>query len=180
MPVLRPLGPGVPYSTTLSAVASKVDGTVSPSCFCGGPRSFGHANAALEIDRELEFGDLIEGESLQGFRRAGWRQRLRGESRTGGSYGRGQGFRRSSATAIANVLFNSRTSGDNRLAPAQVDQNAHRSGRPCATGRKEKARDRPGSKNHLFLLLGSTSFFLWRSAILRTKLARLCCMLVAK
>jgi len=28
-----------------------VDGTVSPSCFCG-----------LEVDRELEFGDLIEGD----------------------------------------------------------------------------------------------------------------------
>jgi hypothetical protein len=27
-----------------------------------GPRSFGHANAALEVDRELEFGDLIEGD----------------------------------------------------------------------------------------------------------------------
>jgi hypothetical protein len=50
VPVLRPLEP-VPYSTTLSAVASKVDGTVSPSCFCG-----------LEVDRELEFGDLIEGD----------------------------------------------------------------------------------------------------------------------
>ena len=60
--MLRPLEPGIPYSTTLSAVASKVDGTVSPSCFCGGPRSFGHANAALEVDRELEFGDLIEGD----------------------------------------------------------------------------------------------------------------------
>ena len=32
-------------------MASKVDGTVSPSCFCG-----------LEVDRELEFGDLIEGD----------------------------------------------------------------------------------------------------------------------
>ena len=51
VPVLRPLEPGVPYSTTLSAVASKVDGTVSPSCFCG-----------LEVDRELEFGDLVEGD----------------------------------------------------------------------------------------------------------------------
>ena len=51
VPVLRPLEPGVPYSTTLSAVASKVDGTVIPSCFCG-----------LEVDRELEFGDLIEGD----------------------------------------------------------------------------------------------------------------------
>ena len=48
--MLRPLT-GVPYSTTLSAVASNVDGTVSPSCFCG-----------LEVDRELEFGDLIEGD----------------------------------------------------------------------------------------------------------------------
>jgi hypothetical protein len=48
--VLRPLTE-VPYSTTLSAVASKLDGTVSPSCFCG-----------LEVDRELEFGDLIEGD----------------------------------------------------------------------------------------------------------------------
>jgi hypothetical protein len=51
VPVLRTLEPGVPYSTTLSAVASKVDGTVSPSCFCG-----------LEVDRELEFGDLVEGD----------------------------------------------------------------------------------------------------------------------
>ena len=40
--MLRPLEPEVPYSTTLSAVASKV---------CG-----------LEVDRELEFGDLIEGD----------------------------------------------------------------------------------------------------------------------
>jgi hypothetical protein len=43
--------PGVPYCTALSAAASEVDGTVSPSCFCG-----------LEVDREREFGDLIEGD----------------------------------------------------------------------------------------------------------------------
>ena len=59
--MLRPLEPGVPYSTTLSAVASKVDGTVSPSAFAV-VQIFGHANAALEVDRELEFGDLIEGD----------------------------------------------------------------------------------------------------------------------
>jgi hypothetical protein len=28
---------------------------------------FGHANAALEVDRELEFGDLIEGDLSRAF-----------------------------------------------------------------------------------------------------------------
>ena len=61
--MLRPLEPGVPYSTTLSAVASKVDGTVSSSCFCGGPRSLAmRTQLLIEVDREREFGDLIEGD----------------------------------------------------------------------------------------------------------------------